>query len=82
MAYYNGGGGASSSLMGRQVRVKQAFLTIYVDVPLILDIISIFSSNLFMYLTRDLPGECAGLNYVYSMGEALIKKAQRKNLLL
>ena len=26
------------------------------------------------YVTRDLPSECLGLNYIYSMGQALIKK--------
>ena len=30
--------------------------------------------------TRDLPGECSGSNYVYSIGKALTKKTRRKNL--
>ena len=38
------------------------------------------SHNALIFYTRDLPGKCSGLNYVYSMGEALIKKARRKNL--
>ena len=30
--------------------------------------------------TRDLPSECSGLNYIYSIGEAFIKKIDVKTL--
>ena len=36
--------------------------------------------NTPLYTDKDLPGECSGLNYVYSKGKALTKKTHHKNL--
>ena len=32
------------------------------------------AKNTPLYTTKELPGDCLGLNYVYSKGKALIKK--------